>query len=100
MIDPLPLLAVILIFGTPLGVVWLALRYQLKKALATRTSDEDVAGLRDEIASLRRAIARLEGMEEQIADLTLQVDDVARAALPEHSSGPKDPGPALGPSQQ
>ena len=91
-LQPEPLLAVLLIFGTPLGVVWLGLRYKLKQTLATRASEAEVAVLREEVASLRDAVARLDDLEERFADMTLQLDDIAKAALPPAAASETEPG--------
>jgi len=82
----IPLLAVLLIFGTPLGVVWLGLRHRAQKALASRGSAKELDVIRDEAAVLQHRLARWESVEEQITNLTLQLDDVARRPLPDDAA--------------
>ena len=76
------LAAIVLIFGTPLGVVWLGLRYKLKARLAEQATRQELAELRREIAAVRESLSEMGDVKERLADLTLMVDDALRQALP------------------
>ena len=84
------LAAIVLIFGTPLGVVWLGLRYKLKARLAEQATRQELAELRREIAAVRESLSDMGDVKERLADLTLMVDDALRQALPGQHEPPGD----------
>ena len=65
------------------GVAYLFLRFknQFLKALSGRASEKGAEELREKVDSLTHAMAQL---QEQAAELTLQLDDVSKRVLPEH----------------
>ena len=80
---PWELLLSLFIFGVPVGFIWFILRYQrnqLLKALDSRASETELTDVRVELDSLRRTV---EELQEQVAELTLQLDDAAKDTLAE-----------------
>ena len=80
------LLPTMLGVGMLAAIVWLFLHYRTKSELMRRPVKTELDELREDVNALRDRMARLEDVEERLADLTLQVDDMAEAALPLRAS--------------
>ena len=80
-----PLLGV----GMLMAFVWLILHYRTKSELTRRDSKAELDELRQDVNALRDSMGKLEELEEHVADLTLQIEDVAKRPLPgDHGRDP------------
>ena len=67
-------------------------RHFAKKKAATQLAEGVLVELRDEIASMRQGLSKLDGIEERLAEVTLQLHDIAKRALPPDAAFGNEPG--------